>query len=449
MKERAVFATKLGVIAATVGSAVGLGNIWRFPYEAGVHGGGAFLIIYLGCVLIIGIPIMCAEFIIGRSTHKNVRGAFHALTTHKRWQIMTYISILASLMILSFYSVVAGWTLEYLIQSISGALSGKSSAEFATMFHEFSVNSWRPILWTVVFLLINFMVLSRGVQKGIEKLSNILMPIMFIILIVFAVNSLLLPRSVDGMDFLFNPDFSKITPAVVLGAMGQAFFSLSLGLGGLLVYSSYFHDDVRLVRSAGTIAFLDTAVAVVAGIIIFPAVFSFGAEPSAGPKLVFEVLPSIFNQMPGGYIWSVLFFLLLFVASLTSTISMSEISISLFCEECNMGRKKASLLNLGIAVFFGVICAMSFGLLSDFKIFGLTVFNLFDYVSSNILLPIGGLVMSIFVGWALDKKIVRQQLTNHGAVKVRTYRIILFCIRYVAPIAITLIFLYGLKVFSF
>ncbi|MEG0253152.1 MAG: sodium-dependent transporter [Muribaculaceae bacterium] len=449
MKERALFATKIGVVATTVGSAVGLGNIWRFPYETGTHGGGAFIIIYILCVFAIGIPVMCSEFVMGRSTHRNVRGAFKMLSPKGSWHWMSYLGIVASLMILSFYSVVAGWTLEYLYQSVMGTFESNSAEDFTCQFNEFSMSPWRPVVWTLIFLGLNFIVLRRGVQKGIERLSNILMPLLFIILIIFAVNSLLLPQAQKGLEFLFNPDFSKITPKVVLGAMGQAFFSLSLGLSGLLTYSSYFSNDTPLVRSAVIVAVLDTAVAILAGIIIFPAVFSFGAEPTAGPKLVFEVLPNIFQQMPGAYIWSIMFFVLLFFASITSTISMSEISIAFFMEEGKMSRNKATILNTGIAVIFGVLCALSFGVLSDCKIFGKTLFEFFDYTSSNILLPLGGMAFSIFVGWFMNKKIVNSQLTNNGTITVRIMKVLLFCIRYVAPLAIGLIFLYGLDLIQF
>lgn len=448
MKERALFATKLGVVATTVGSAVGLGNIWRFPYEAGMHGGSAFLMIYVICVFVIGIPVMCSEFIIGRATHKNVCGAFKILKPGSRIHWLSYVGLIASLMILSFYSVVAGWTLEYLIQSLSGAFEGHNSEYFTKQFSSFSTESWRPLLWTLIFLAVNYMVLKRGVQKGIERLSNIMMPILFIILLVFCVNSLLLPEAVKGIEFLLKPDFSEITPSVVLGAMGQAFFSLSLGLSCLLTYASYFSDKTPLVRSATIVAILDTFVAIMSGIIIFPAVFSFGAEPAAGPKLVFEVLPNVFQQMTGSYIWSVLFFLLLFIASITSTISMSEISIAFFVEEYKMKRKKATLLNTVIAVVFGSLCALSFGILSDFTVFGMNIFDLFNYVSSNILLPLGGLGFAIFTGWFLDKKIIRQQLSNNGTIKVRVMNILLFCIRFIAPVAIAVIFLYGLGLFS-
>lgn len=449
MGKRAQFATRMGVIAATVGSAVGLGNIWRFPYEAGEHGGGAFLVLYIVCVMLLGIPVMIAEFVIGRSTHRNALSALQMLKPGSKFHWVSYVGIMASLMILSFYSVVAGWIVEYLFQSISGGLSGHTAQEYSEMFGAFTANPYRSVLWTMLFLLINFLVLRRGIEKGIERLSNIMMPILFLILIVFCVNSVLLPNSSAGLSFLFNPDFSKLTPKVVLGALGQAFFSLSLGLTCLLTYASYFSDKTPIVRSATIVAVLDTVVAILSGIIIFPAVFSFGLEPAAGPELVFEILPGIFQQMPGGYFWAVAFFLLLFFASITSTISMSEISIAYFVEVRKMSRNNATLANTLIALVFGMLCALSFGVLSDFRLFGMTLFELFDYVSSNVLLPIGGVMLAVFVGWIVDRKVVDEQLTDYGTRRITLKHPIYFCIRYVAPICITLIFLYGLGLLRF
>ena len=449
MGKRVQFVTKMGVIAATVGSAVGLGNIWRFPYEAGEHGGGAFLVLYLVCVLLLGIPVMIAEFVIGRSTHRNSLSAIKMLKPGSKYHNVSYIGILASLMILSFYSVVAGWILEYLYQSIVGGLSGHTAQEYAEIFSGFTASPYRSVIWTTLFLMLNFLVLRRGIEKGIERLSNIMMPILFAILIVFCVNSLLLPDSSKGLNFLFNPDFTKITPKVVLGAMGQAFFSLSLGLTCLLTYASYFSDKTPIVRSATIVAILDTIVAILSGIIIFPAVFSFGLEPAAGPKLVFEILPGIFQQIPGGYFWSIAFFLLLFFASITSTISMSEISIAYFVEVRKMSREKATITNTMIALLFGSLCALSFNVLGDFRIFGMTLFEFFDYISSNILLPLGGLLLALFVGWIVDRKIVDEQLTDFGERRITLKYPIYFCIRFVAPVCILLIFLFGLGLLKF
>ena len=444
-KPRAQFATRIGVIAASVGSAIGLGNIWRFPYEAGQHGGGAFLLIYILFVFAIGVPIICSEFLIGRSSHSNVLGAFQKLERKgSKWHLISYVGILSSLMILSFYSVVAGWTLEYTIQSVAGGLKDSSPDYLANYFQEFTTQSNRSLMWTIVFLLLNYLIIRKGLKNGIERMSNIMTPLLFVILLVFCVNSLMMPGAADGLKFLFVPDFSKITPKVMLGALGQAFFSLSLGVSTLITYASYFKKDVPLVRSASIVAGLDTLFAIVAGLIIFPALFTYGIEPTEGPKLVFEVLPYIFSQTPGGQIWAAAFFFLLFLASITSTISMSEISISFFCEEWKMTREKASMLNTVIAIVFGSLCALSFGAAADWKIFGMTVFDLFNFTTANLLMPVCGIVFAIFAGWFMDKKLVRSQLTNDETLKVRTYKSIVFSLRYIAPLAILSIFLYQL-----
>lgn len=443
--NRAQFATRLGVIATTVGSAVGLGNIWRFPYEAGVHGGGAFLLIYIGFIFIIGVPVICAEFIMGRSSRSNIFGAFRMLHGVRQWAWVGYMGILASILILSFYSVVAGWTIEYFVQSITGALDAVESGTRHEVFDTFSTG-YMPVVWTLLFLLCNAVILLRGVQKGIEKVSNVLMPVLFVILVIFCINSLLMPGAKDGLEFLFRPDFSKVDSSVLIGALGQAFFSLSLGLGTMLTYSSYFSDKTPLVKSASITAILDTCVAILAGVIIFPAVFTYHTEPAAGPKLVFEVLPEIFHQMPFGIVWSSLFFFLLFLASLTSTISMSEIAIAFFMEQLGFSRKKAVLLNAAIAMALGTLCALSFSSLSGLKIFGLTIFDLFDYVSSNILLPLGGMLISIFVGWFLDRNVVKAQLRGTGKLNPRLLATIVFLLRYVAPTGIAIVFLAGLEV---
>ena len=438
--SRAIFATKFGAIAATVGSAVGLGNIWRFPYEAGVHGGGAFLICYVVFLFLLGVPVLCAEFCMGRASRSNVFGAYHKLSGGKGWKLTGYIGIVASLLILSFYSVVAGWTVEYCISSIIGKLNF-SDAETGHAQFTALTTGWRPVVWTVIFMFCNFFILIGGVTKGIERASNILMPMLFVLLAAFCINSFTLPGLSEGVEFLFKPDFSKIDSSVLLGAMGQAFFSLSLGLGCMMTYASYFNTDTRIGRTSMTIAALDFLVAILAGMIIFPAVFSFGVSPQAGPTLVFEVLPFIFSQLPAGAVWSTLFFLLLFLASLTSTVSMSEISITYFCEEKKMSRKKATTVSSLLALAGGVLCALSFGPLSDFTICGLTIFNLFDYVSSNICLPIGGMICSIFVGWKMDKHLVKMEFTNYGRHQFQLLSLLVFFLKYICPAAIFLIFL--------
>lgn len=438
--DRAVFASRFAAVATTVGSAVGLGNIWRFPYEAGVHGGGAFLICYMAFVFLIGVPVLCAEFIMGRGTRSNVFGAFRKLRPRHPWYLAGYIGIVASLLILSFYSVVAGWTIEYCLSSAFGYLDFSDTEVGHNQFMALTTG-WRPVLWTVIFLLCNLTIVAGGVKKGIERACNILMPMLFILLVAFCINSFTMPGFKDGVAFLFKTDFSQITPSVLLGALGQAFFSLSLGLGCMMTYASYFSNRTRLARTAVTTAVLDSTVAILAGVIIFPAVFSFGISPEAGPTLVFEVLPYIFSQLPGGAVWATLFFLLLFLASLTSTVSMSEISITYFCEEKKMGRGKAVCVSTAIAFVGAMLCAFSFGPLSDVTIAGMTFFSLFDYVSSNVCLPVGGMIISVFAGWFIDRRMLRQQLTDHGKYRFRMIGVLVFCLRYLCPAAIFLVFL--------
>lgn len=440
------FNTKFGVIAATVGSAVGLGNIWRFPYEAGVHGGGAFLIVNIFFVLLIGIPVICAEFLIGRHSGADACRAFKCFRNGERWQVIGWMGISAAILILGFYSVVAGWTTEYIYQSLVDFSGASTPDELHNQFVKFSSNGWAPLIWTVIFLALNYIILIRGVEKGIEKMSNILMPILFLILIAFTINSILMPGAGEGLTFLFKPDFSAITPSVVLGALGQAFFSLSVGLGCLITYASYFKSETPLVKTASISALLDTLVAFMAGVIIFPAVFTYGQEPAAGPQLVFEVLPSIFMNMPGGMFWATLFFVLLLVASLTSTLSLFETVVAFLTGSKKMKRMKAVNLTMGVVIFLALLCSLSFGPLSKLAFFGKNFFDLSDYVSSNILLPLGGMLSSIFVGWFVDRQIVRHEFIgeNSSAFKRGVVKIIVFSLRFIAPIGIGLVFIFGL-----
>ena len=428
MTKRVGFATRMGAIAAAVGSAVGLGNIWRFPYEAGVNGGGAFILVYVICILIMGIPVILSEFIIGRSTHSNMKSALKQLSPGKKYYLFTYICILGSFVVIGFYSVVCGWIIEYLYQAAIGGLSDHTTSEYTAMFEGLISNPWRCVGWTMLFLVINFIVMSRGIEKGIERVASIMMPLLFIILIIFCVNSLLLPGARKGLDFLFSPDFSKLTWKSVLEAFGQAFLSLSIGISCLVTYSSYFKDGTSLTSDAATVAVLDTLVAILSGVMIFPAVFSFGLEPTAGPSLIFEVLPSIFQQMVGGYFWALLFFLLVFFASLTSTISLSEIPITFMIEEHKMSRPRAIFWVALITFALAAVAAM--------------IFDMMDYAASNIFMLLGGLFTADYVGWILDRKVIRDQLTNGGRLKGTIEPFLIFCLRYVAPVSIIFIFLY-------
>lgn len=444
MESKKAFATKFGVIAATVGSAVGLGNIWRFPYECGANGGGAFLLAYIGFVIVLGIPVICAEFVIGRSTGMNVAGAFRKLKASRLWQSIGFIGILASFLIMGFYSVVAGWCMNYIWESATSFGGATTQAQLHSQFDGFVSSPWPPLLWTLAFLCINYLVISRGVQKGIERISNLLMPLLFVIMVVFCVNSLLMPGAGEGLKFLFHPDFSKLTPSVLLSAMGQAFFSLSVGMGVLITYASYFSSKTSLVKTATITAALDTLVAVMAGIVIFPACFSFGQEPAAGPKLVFEVLPSIFMALPAGQIWGAFFFILLFVASLTSTISLSEVVIAYLEGEWNMTRGKATVSVASVVTVMAVLASLSFSALSGCTIADMNIFDLFDYLSSNLLLPIGGVLISLYVGWVLDRNLVRRELTPPGHTRSVWVAPIIFALRYIAPPAILAIFIFDL-----
>lgn len=441
MGNRASFGSRMGAIAATVGSAVGLGNIWRFPYEAGENGGGAFIIVYIGCVLLLGIPVMLSEFIIGRGTHLNMRGALKKLSPNSKIHNVAFICVIGAIITLGFYSVVCGWVLEYLYQSAVGNLSGRTTAEYSQIFTDFISSPVRNVLLTVVFLAINFFVMLGGIRKGVERTSSVMMPLLFLLLIIFAVNSLLLPNSGKGMEFLFNIDFSKLTWRGVVDAFGQAFMSLTLGIAGLITFSSYFKDDAPLVRDACTIATLDTLVALFSGIVIFPAVFSFGMQPEAGPKLVFEVLPNIFQQMPGGYFWALMFFVLLFFAALTSTISLSEIPITFISEEFKISRKKATFIVAIFTLVIAVLSALSFNMLSSIVVAEMNLFDLFNYLASNFFMLLGGLFTAIYVGWFLDKKVITAQLTNNGALRTRVQGAVVFCLRFIAPVAVIVIFL--------
>ena len=445
-KERGNYGSKLGVILASAGSAVGLGNIWRFPYETGNHGGAAFILIYLGCILLLGLPIMIAEFLIGRHSQANTARAYQILAPGTQWRWVGRMGVLAGFLILGYYSVVAGWTLEYIFEAVSNSFAGKTPAEFISSFQSFSSNPWRPALWLTLFLLATHFIIVKGVEKGIEKSSKIMMPTLFIIILILVGCSVTLPGAGKGIEFLLKPDFSKVDGNVFLGAMGQAFFSLSLGMGCLCTYASYFSKNTNLTRTAFSVGIIDTFVAVLAGFIIFPAAFSVGIQPDAGPSLIFITLPNVFQQAFSGipilaYIFSVMFYVLLALAALTSTISLHEVVTAYLHEEFNFTRGKAARLVTTGCILLGILCSLSLGVTKEFTIFGLGMFDLFDFVTAKLMLPLGGLLISIFTGWYLDKKLVWSEITNNGTLKVPTYKLIIFILKYVAPIAISVIFI--------
>ena len=439
--KRATFASNIGIILATAGSAVGLGNIWRFPYMLGANGGAAFLLVYIVCILIMGLPVMLSEFYIGRRSHSNVKGAFTKLAPGTKWNLFGFIGVSCAVMILGFYSVVAGWTLEYIMQAFSGSLAGKSAAEFTSEFDLFSTSLVRPLIWTVVFILLTHFIIASGVQKGIERASKVMMPMLFIILIALCIRSVTLEGARSGLAFLFHPDFSKVDSSSFLSAMGQAFFSLSIGMGTMITYSSYFTPKTKLQNTAVQVTVIDTIIAILAGIMIFPAAFTFGIRPEAGPQLVFITLPNVFERLPLGNVWSCVFFILLALAALTSTISMHEVATAYMEEEHKMSRKKGAWIVTGICIVLGILSSLSMGLLSGYTIGGLNFFNLLDFVTAKILLPAGGMLICIFIGRFVKRKDLLEEMTNQGTVRFYLFNTFYFLVRYVAPIAIALIFL--------
>lgn len=439
--KRATFGSKIGVILATVGCAVGLGNIWRFPYMLGENGGAAFLLVYISCILFLGIPVMITEFFIGRYSRKNAAGAFKVMAPGTKWSVIGYNGVAAAFLILGYYAVVSGWTLEYIVQAFSGSLEGKNATDFADEFTAFSTGVFRPILWTVVFIALTHIIIVSGVKEGIERASKVMMPMLFLILIALCVRSITLPGASEGLTFLFNPDFSKIDSSVVLSAMGQAFFSLSIGMGCLITYASYFGKQTNLQTTALQVTILDTLVAVLAGVMIFPAVFSFGIEPTTGPELVFITLPNVFEQLPFGNIWSFVFFVLLALAALTSTISLHEVSTAYVHEEYHISRKKAAVIvSIGVTIL-GILSSLSMGLLKSYTLFGLNFFNLLDFVTAKIMLPLGGMMICIFTAKRVDKLLLKEEVTNHGTIRFYFFSTYVFFVKYIAPIAIGLIFL--------
>ena len=438
--KRATFGSKIGVILATVGCAVGLGNIWRFPYMLGENGGAAFLLVYISCILFLGIPVMITEFFIGRYSRKNAAGAFKVMAPGTKWSVIGYNGVAAAFLILGYYAVVSGWTLEYIVQAFSGSLEGKNATDFADEFTAFSTGVFRPILWTVVFIALTHIIIVSGVKEGIERASKVMMPMLFLILIALCVRSITLPGASEGLTFLFNPDFSKIDSSVVLSAMGQAFFSLSIGMGCLITYASYFGKQTNLQTTALQVTILDTLVAVLAGVMIFPAVFSFGIEPTTGPELVFITLPNVFEQLPFGNIWSFVFFVLLALAALTSTISLHEVSTAYVHEEYHVSRKKAAIIvSVGVTIV-GILSSLSMGLLKSYTLFGLNFFNLLDFVTAKIMLPLGGMMICIFTAKRVDKLLLKEEVTNHGTIRFYFFSTYVFFVKYIAPIGIGLIF---------
>ncbi len=431
--KRASFGGKLSVILVAAGSAIGLGALWRFPYIAGKHGGAAFLLVFLLSVLVVGIPAMLAEFAIGRKTRKNAVGAYRSIS--KRWSWLGYGSVLSALFISGYYYLIAGWSLEYLVNSATTELY-TSALPFTEQFKEFQA-SWRPLIYGVVFILLTHIIVSRGVEKGIEKASKIMMPLLFIILIVMAVRVAFMPGATDGYRFFLSCDFSEaFKPETIMMAIGQAFFSLSVGMGCMVTYSSYFKKNNNLVTTSLNVSLLTLLVSVLAGLVIFPAVFSAGIQPSEGPSLVFVTLPEIFNGMPFAPLWSTIFFVLVMLASLTSTISFHEVLTAYFAEEFKLSRQAAAITTTGISV---LLSALTFS-----SLFGIDYLNIFDKLTANVMMPLGAMFTCVLVSWFLERNFMKEELTNNGTINKYVTPVIVFMLRYITPLLIFYIFIMNL-----
>ncbi len=439
------FTTGFAVFFATLGSAVGLGNIWKFPYLIGANGGGAFLIVYLFCIIFACMPVMVCELFIGRKTRSNAVQAFEKLKVKPFWKSIGFMGIIAAFLIMSFYSCVAGWVYLYIFKAIKGDFAGISAQSAAAQFSKASVGIISPILWQIIVIAVVSAVIIAGVQKGIERVTKTLMPILFILIIICDIRSLTLSGASQGLDFLFRIDFSKLTAQGILVALGLGFFKLSLGMGTMLTYGSYYTDDNNLIGTSAKVAVSDTIVSILAGVAIFPAVFTFGMGPDNGPGLLFMTIPLVFSKIPFGNVLLVAFFFLTAIAATTAMISMMEVPVAYLNESKKIPRKKAVLSVAVIIMLIGILASLSAdgaSLLGGAKVFGLTFFNLFDFVSSNILMPLGGFLILIVVGWFLSKKDFEYELSNKGSINTKTAADMLYLvIKYVTPVLLIIVFL--------
>lgn len=432
--KRGGFGGKLAAILAAAGSAIGLGNIWRFPYITSENGGGAFILIYLGCILLLGLPLLIAEFAVGHNSKCNPIDAYAKL--RKGWGWLGAMGIISVFLIMGYYFVISGWTLNYTIASATDSIG----SDFGGFFSSFTTATWRPLIYTYLFIIANHFIIVGGVQGGIEKASKVMMPLLFAILIVLAIYSLWLPEGREALTNVFTPDFSKVSGSTFLAAMGQAFFTLSVGMGAMLIYGSYFKDGTKIAGTAISVVSLDTLVALIAAVIIFSA----GVENENGPQLAFVAMPKVFSTMPLGNIWATLFFLLLGLAALSSTISMHEAVTSYFVEKRGMSRNKGAIIVTVATILLATAASLSLGDWSDFKIAGMNIFSLLDNFTAIVMLPLLGILTSIFVGWLWKKEDMKAELTAQGGVDKATYPVIRFLLRYVCPVLVSVVFVFGI-----
>lgn len=450
--KREKFSSGLAVFLATLSSAVGLGNIWLFPYVTGENGGAAFIFVYFICILLIGLPLLLIEFAIGRGTRKNIYGAIKSFTNKKIFKGIGFLGIIATCFILFFYTVVAGWVYSYVFKAIKGVFTGMNATEVANVFVQTSGDTGSAIVWQLIAVLVTCGIIALGVKSGIEKLTKTLMPVLIGLLIFCAVKSLMLPGAMDGVEFLLKPDFAKINIGVIISAMGLAFFKLCVGTGTMITYSSYYTDDNNLAATGAKVALADTGVSLLAGLAIFPAVFSFGLEPTSGPGLLFETIPLIFAGMTGGNILTIAFFLLTAMAATMAMISLFEVLTAALTEELKIGRKKAQVINIILVMVFGAFAAVTANpsatialnpdsVFAGINIFGLSIFDFYDKAVSTILLPINGLLISIFAIYVVRKKYLTKQLSNNGVLRNEKFvNLLLFCVKYITPGLIIIVF---------
>ncbi|MED4014937.1 sodium-dependent transporter [Sutcliffiella cohnii] len=448
MKQREQWSSKIGFILAAAGSAIGLGAIWKFPYMAGTNGGGVFLLVFLLFTIIIGAPMLLAEFIIGRSTQKNAIHAYKHLAPNSKWHYIGVLGVVASFILLSFYSVVGGWIVTYIVKSFTGQLSNLNANEFGVLFDETIVNGPEVLLAQAFFLLITIVVVQSGIQSGIEKASKILMPLLFILFLVLIGRSLTLEGALEGVRFFLMPDFSQLTSSTFLLALGQSFFALSVGVSIMVTYSSYLQKGEDLVKSTSSVVGLNILISILAGLVIFPAVFALGFQPDEGPGLVFVVLPAVFDQLPFGMFFLVLFLLLLLFATLTSAFSILEIVVSVLVRNKPTNRKKIAWISGAIIFILGIPSALSFGIWSNITIFGFIMFDFADFLVSNMALPIGALFIAIFVGYRIPVSILEDEFFQGSKASKSLFQLWLFAVKYIIPIGIVIIFLHSLGLFS-
>jgi len=432
---------------AMAGSAVGLGNLWRFPYLVGENGGAAFIIIYILMSFLICLPIFICEFVVGRRSQENAYSSFRDLSGGSWWKYVGMMTVIVPLIVTSYYSVVGGWSIEYLFKSLAFSFTlGESQAAISTMFGDFVSSPWLPLATHTLFLLITAVIVAAGIKGGIEKFSKVMMPMLFVIVLGIALYSMMLPGAKAGLDYLFNPDFSKIDAKACAAALGQAFFSLSIGFGTIMTYASYVSKKENVMFQSMATAASDLAFALIAGMAIMPAVFAFGLNPQSGPGLVFETLPYVFSQMPAGGVVAILFFVALLVAAVTSSISMFEVGVAYLVEEKKLPRVGACAIIFAFCWVLGAFCSLSFGPLSEFRLFGRNIFDFFDNLSSNVLMTLGSLLTVLFVGWRLKKTDIYDEFTNGGTISMnaKIFGVLWFLIRYICPLAVISIFVSGL-----